>query len=150
MMIDAELSVSRAQEVATPARSTHVIDSHGGLGLAVPGHLGSGGPVGFGLTVDVAAKGSAGNETYAIEIIESSEQAMGAYDVIDRFTFTSAQLSAGARWFLPLSPAASTQRYLALRYDTGGTAPAVTLSARLTPEREWEQVNSYAPGYLIS
>lgn len=130
MILDALLLVSDAQAITADAVSTNTID----LGNpTVKNRIGSGEPMGFLVTVDVAADITTGDETYAIEIISSANANLSSPTVLARFVFTAAQLAAGAQLFLPLPQNFPQQRYIGLNYDVGGTTPSVTVTASLQP-----------------
>jgi hypothetical protein len=125
MWIDKRLEFSDAQAITADAVSTNVVD------LSQDRDIGIGTALWVVITVDVAADGTTGDETYEAEL-----------QTDDNSSFSSAtELGVVA---IPRSSAAGTQftigfpraneRYLRLNYDVGGTTPTVTLSAWLTKE----------------
>lgn len=147
MYLDALLLVSDAQAVTADAYSTNTID----LGNVTPKRqIGTGEPMGFGLSVDVAADFTTGDETYSFLVVQSANADLSSHDVLATYTFTAAQLAAGALWFLPIPEATPTKRYIGLRYDVGGTTPTITVTAWLTA-RELFSIAPvhYAKGYAI-
>lgn len=145
-ILDALLRVSDAQAITVDAVSTNTID----LGNpTVKNRIGDGEPVGFLISVDVAADFTTGDETYAIEIITSAAANLSAPTVRGRFVFTAAELAAGALFFLPMQGGFPRLRYLGLNYDTGGTTPTVTITADLIPQKFAPSNAIYAKGYSI-
>jgi hypothetical protein len=147
MIIDALLLVSDAQAITVDAVSTNTID----LGNVTPKRrVGDGEPVGFGMSVDVAADFTTGNETYTIEVIESAAAALTSPNILASYTFTATQLAAGARFFLEMPIGFPTLRYIGLNYNVGGTTPTVTVTAWFTRRCDFAQEPlAYARGYEV-
>jgi len=147
MFLDNLLVVSDAQAVTATAFSTNTID----LGSSTPKReIGTGEPLGFGVTVDVAADFTTGDETYQFDIVQSANANLSSPDVVASFVRTAAQLVAGAMVFLPIPPGWPTKQYLGLRYTTGGTTPTVTLTAWLTARDLFSILaRPYAKNYVV-
>lgn len=147
MFIDALLTVSDAQALTATAVSTKSIDT----GNVTPKNaLGDGEPMGFTLSVDVAADHTTGNETYQVDVVEDTAEDLGTATVIATYVLLYSQLTAGARFFLPLPPGYNTKRYIGLSYTLGGTTPTVTVTAEFGPQSLYAAkvpVN-YAKGYV--
>lgn len=145
MILDALLMVSDAQAVTADAVSTNTID----LGASSPAReIGSGEPMGFLLTVDVAGDFTTGDETYSFQVISSTAAALTSPTVLAVRTLTAAQLAAGAIFFLPLPAGTPSQRYLGVNYDVGGTSPTLTVTAALVPAKFVDMFKAYAKNYV--
>lgn len=129
MFMDALLLVSDAQAVTATAVSTSSIDLSA---TDVQRQVGTGEPIGFGLTVDVAADHTTGNETYQVDLVSDSDPALGSPTVIASYVLLYSQLTAGAKFFFPLPMGFPAERYIGLQYTVGGTTPTVTVTAGLT------------------
>lgn len=145
MYVDALGLVSDAQAVTADAVSTNTIDLGG-----TNRKIGTGEEVGFGLAVDVAADFTTGDETYTFEVISSAAANLGSPTILASYTFTAAQLTAGALHFLPIPMGLPTQRYLGLNYNTGGTSPTITVTAWLTARSLFSILaNAYPKNYAV-
>lgn len=139
MFLDALGLVSDVQVVATgPAVSTHTID----LGVATPSRrIGTGEPMGFAVTVDLAATG-----TVLIEAIQSDNADLSAADVISSVTGAAAAYPTGAAVFVPIPPGSPTKRYVGLRY----TATTIRVTAWLTTQSLFSILaQPYAKNYAV-
>lgn len=150
MYLDALLLVSDAQAVTVDAVSTNTID----LGNpTVKNRIGSGEPMAFLVTVDVAADGTTGDETYSFEVIQSANANLSSADIIAQRSFLAGQhtqLTAGTRLVIPIPPGLPTKRYIGMNYNTGGTTPSITVTAALMPQSMAEEsLTTYAKGYSI-
>jgi hypothetical protein len=149
MYIDALLLVSNAQAVTATALATDKID----FGAVTPRReIGTGEAMGFGVQISVAADFTTGDETYQFDIVQDEDAAFGSVVVIASFVRTAAQLALGSLHWLPLPQGFPTERFLSLRYTTGGTTPTVTIGkAWLTSHALFSiAAKSYAKGYVIS
>lgn len=148
MYIDSLLKVSAAQAFTGAAVSTNAID----LGNVTPKReIGTGEPLGFGFSVDVAASST----TVKLEVIMATDNALTAgIIVLVEETRLAADLPAGGLLFLgipPGAPAAGWLRFLGIRATPAGGAATVTLSAWLTSHALFSILaKSYAKGYTIS
>jgi hypothetical protein len=148
MFLDALLLVSDAQAITADAVSTNTID----LGNpTVKNRIGSGEPMAFLITIDVAADFTTADETYVFEVIQSANANLSSPDIIaQRAILDAAGRAAGARHIIPIPPGYPTKRYLGLNYNVGGTTPTVTVTAVLMPlSMAEESVLAYAKGYSI-
>ena len=146
MILDALLLVSDAQAVTADAVSTNTID----LGASSPSReIGSGEPMAFLITVDVAADITTGDETYAFEVIQSANANLSSPDVLNRRVLTAAQLAAGAVFTMGIPAGTPTKRYLGLNYDVGGTTPTITVTACLVPLSFATKLKDYAKNYVV-
>lgn len=91
--------------------------------------IGSGAPIGVGVTVDVAA--GAGS-TVLLEIIQSTVAAMTSPDVIGSFTDVAANFPVGRELFIALPAGYPTKQFIALRETSTGGTTTITLTAELT------------------
>jgi hypothetical protein len=148
MFIDSLLKVSAAQAYGAAAVSTNAIDLGlpGGVGTPLKRQIGTGEPMGFGVSIDVAA-------TVAppiIEIISATDAALTA-GIISHVTvtpWTLAQAIAGALAFIPLPQGTPTQRYLGVRITTAGGT--VSASAWLTTHSLFSILAaSYAKAFTV-
>lgn len=145
MFIDTFLKVCAAQAFTAAAVSTNSID----LGNITPKRqIGTGEPMGFGVSCDVAASAT----TVLIEVISATDTALTAGILVHgTVTKPAAEFSAGSLHFVPLNPGAPTQRFLGLRVTPAGGAATVTLSASLTA---WSLFSlapvHHASGFVIS
>lgn len=140
MYIDAQTKVWDAAALTATAVSTNVVDL-GGLPAVHSANgslreIGSGTPVGFALSVGVAADHTTGDETYEFDIITStaSDGTTGQL-IIAKYVVLFSALTAGALLFLPIPPlqaGAAVQQFVGLKYVGGGTTPTVTVTAWLT------------------
>ena len=147
MFLDALGLVSDAQAVTATAFSTNTID----LGATTPvAAIGTGESMGFGITIDVAADFTTGDETYTVEIVESDNANLSTPTVIASRVITAANLKAGTLHWLGLPMGTPSKRYLGLRYTTAGTTPTVTITAFLIPQKMFSVLSrNYAKGYSI-
>ena len=150
MFLDALLVVSDAQAITVDVVSTNTID----LGNpTVKNRVGSGEPMCFLITVDVAADGTTGDETYAFEVISSASSNLSSPTVLNRRAFLAGQhtqLGAGAKVILDVPPFQPQQRFLGLNYDVGGTTPSITVTAALQPRSMAEEsLINYSKGYTV-
>jgi hypothetical protein len=142
MFLDALLKVSAAQAFGAAAVSTNSID----LALLTPGRqIGTGEPMGFGLSIDVAP-------TVAppiIDIISATDAALTAGILVHAsFTRPIADLPAGTLLFLPLPQGTPTQRFLGIRITTAGGT--ITASAWLTTHSLFSLIpRSYPKGFTV-
>lgn len=145
MIMDALTLVSDAQALTATGVSTNTID----LGNpTVKNRIGSGEPVGFVVTLDVAADFTTTDETYSIQVISSASANLSSPTVLNSLTFNSAaDRAAGKQHFLFIPKGAPVQRYIGLNYVLGGTTPSVTVTAGLIPANFAQDQTIYAKGY---
>lgn len=145
MYMDALLLVSDAQAVSATGFSTNTID----LG-ATPPSIGTGEPVGFGLSVDTAADFTTGDETYTVEVVESDNANLSSPTVIESRAILASALAQGALHFIEVPQGKPAKRYLGLRYTLAGTTPSFTVTAWLTSRRLFSIApRNYARAYSI-
>ena len=143
MFLDALLLVSDAQALTATAVATNVID----LGNpTVKNRIGSGEPVGFMITVDVASGGT--TPTFTFEIVSDDNPSMSSPTVVASFAVPAAQLTVGAKFFFALPTNQPQERYITVRYTLGGTSPTLTVTACLLPRDMADASGAiYAKGY---
>lgn len=142
MFIDALLKVSAAQAFGAAAVSTNSIDT----ALLTPGRqIGTGEPLGFGLSIDVSATVAAP----IVEIISATDAALTAGIIVHgRRDIPLAEALAGSLWFIPLPMGTPTQRFLGIRITTAGGT--ITASAWLTSHSLFSILpRSYAKGFTV-
>lgn len=148
MFVDALLKVCTAQAFTAVAVSASAID----LGNVTPKRaIGTGEPLGFGFSVDVAASAT----TVKLEVIMATDAVLTAgIIVLVEETRLSADLPLGGLLFLPIPPGEPTAgwlRFLGVRVTPAGGAATVTLSAWLTSQKLFSVApKAYAKGYTIS
>lgn len=127
MYLDALLLLSDAQGFTGAATfSTNTID----LGGSTPSReVGTGEPMGVGVTVDVAA--GAGS-TVLLEVVQSANANLSSPDVIATFSDVAANFVAGTLRFLSIPAGFPQKRYLGLRVTVTGGTTTITLTAWLT------------------
>jgi hypothetical protein len=128
MIIDAQCLLSDAQAVNADAVSTNTYDT-GAAGRDIT----EGEPLGIGITVDVAADFTTGDETYTFEAIEDDDAALGSPVILASRAILAADLVAGSRHILPIPPGSKRLRYLGLNYNVNGTTPTITCTAFIAP-----------------
>ena len=127
MILDKELQFSASQAVTADATSTNVID------LGVGRNIFDGEPMAVVMNVEVAADATTGDETYEVEIHTDDNASMSSSTQLVGQAILAAALTAGSTHIIPIPVGATVERYLALKYDVGGTSPSVTVSAYLQP-----------------
>lgn len=144
MILDALLTVSDAQALTATALSTNTID----LGNpTVKNRIGTGEPMGFLVTLDVAADFTTTDETYSIQAISSAAANLSSPTVLSSVTLVAANRGVGAKIFVPIPKQTPQQRYIGLNYVLGGTTPSATVTASLQPASMVEDQVIYAKGY---
>lgn len=154
MFIDALLKVDTAHAYTAAAVSQSSIDLGAGTGTIPAGTagpiraIGTGEPLGFLLSVDVAASST----TVLVEIIQTTGADLtGSIIVLETRSFLSADMPAGALHFMPIPqdiPIAGATRYIGLRVTPVGGAATVTLSASLTTHSLFSVLaKAYAKNY---
>lgn len=151
MYIDALTKVCAAQAFTGAAVSTSSIDlgTPGGIGTPPKRAVGTGEPIGFAFSVDVAASAT----TAKLEAIMTTDAALTAgLIVLMEETRLAADLPAGGLLFLPLpasEPAAGWLRFLGVRVTPAGGAATVTLSCWLTSHSLFSALaKSYAKNFV--
>jgi hypothetical protein len=141
MFLDALHVVSDAQAMGAAAVSTNSIDT----GLTTPGRqIGTGEPLGFGVSVDVAGTVAA----TLLEVISATDAALTAGILVHASrSIPLAEMVAGALFFLGLPTGTPTQRFLGIRATTAGGT--VTLTAWLTAQSLFSILpRAYPKGYV--
>lgn len=153
MFIDSLLKVSAAQAVVAAAVSTNSIDlqplTNVGLGTPPKRQIGTGEPMGFGVSVDVAASLT----TLLIEVISATDAALTAsIKTHGQFSGAQADFAVGKLHFVPFTQGDPLlQRFLGLRFTPAGGAATVTVSAWLTTHTLFSLTPpvSYARNYNV-
>ena len=128
MIIDAQCLLSDAQAVTADAVSTNTYDSG-----AAGNDITEGEPLGIGITVDVAADFTTGDETYTFEAIQDDDAALGSPLILASRAILASALTLGSRHVLPIPLGSKTLRYLGLNYNVAGTSPTITCTAFIAP-----------------
>jgi hypothetical protein len=144
MIIDAQCLLSDAQAFTGTAVSNNTYDSG-----AAGNDITEGEPLGIGITVDVAADATTGNETYQFDIIEDDDAALGSPVVLASRVILAADLVAGSRHILPIPPGSKRLRYLGLQLTLGGTTPTITITAFIAPLSFLGGWKAHAKGYTV-
>lgn len=144
MILDEQNQYSLGQELTATAVSQNIID-HG-----VGSNIGIGEPMCILLTLDVAADGTTGDETYTAALqTDDNENFTSATQVGGTITITRGD-PAGTRYVLSVPPDTAMEQYSRLYYTLGGTTPTVTVSAHLIPQQNMDNYISYANGFAIT
>ena len=144
MLVDAFTQVSADQALTATAYSTNTID------IEDIRDLGVGEPVGFGVSVGVAADITTGDETYEFQVVQSANANLSSHDVLLSIVKPAAQLTLGELFFLPIPIDGVTKRYIGLRYVLAGTTPSVTVSADAKPASMFsENAQAYPKNYAV-
>lgn len=157
MIVEGHGLFSDAQAVTADAVGTNVLDQSSDRSI------GNGEPMAVVFTVDVAADLASGNETYVFEVEYASNSAQTTgRQLIGRRSFEAGTptapnqnanlLVAGFSFSIPIPPTklSESERFLGIRYDVGGTTPAITVTALLQPLSMVQAENTYPKGYTIS
>ena len=91
--------------------------------------IGAGEPLGFAITVGVAADSTTGDETYQFNVVDDDDAALGSVVVLAEMLVLAADLLLGGRVKLPVPMGQMKQRYLGVQVVLGGTTPSITVSA---------------------
>lgn len=142
-ILDAQNLYSDAQAVTTTAASTNVID-HG-----IDGNLGVGEPMVVVISLDVAADDADGDETYVAALQADSVVGFGSAVEVGSVTITRGD-AAGTRYFIPVPPSETMDRFSRLNFTHGGTSPSATYTARLVPQSFVQNDKYYASGFTVS
>jgi hypothetical protein len=147
MFLDALGVVSDAQAVVADAPSTNTID----LGNVTPKReVGTGEPIGFGFSVDVAADIANADETYEFQVIQSANADLSSPDILAARSIAGATLVAGYQFFMEVPVGTPTKRYLGVYFNVGGTTPSITVTAWLTLRSLFSILaKSYAKNYSV-
>lgn len=141
--LDAHNLYSDAQALTSTAASTNLID-HG-----VDGNLGIGEPMVVVLSLDVAADDGNSNETYAVAFQSDDNSSFSSATTVGSATITRGD-AAGTKYYIPIPPSTTMERYSRINYTLGGTSPSVTVTARLVPQSFLQNDQYYASGYTVS
>ena len=142
MYLDEQLKFADAQALTATGVSTNVIN-FGFKGV------GSGEPMSVIFVVDVAPDATTGNETYILDIQNSSDEAFTT--PFSYGNFTLAGVPAGFTVALPIFPnAAISEPYYRLNLTLGGTTPSITYTAFVIPSSMVDTYYSYADRITIS
>lgn len=125
MIIDSRLEFSDAQALTGTAASTNHIN------LGGDNDIGPGRPLWVVLTLDVAADGTTGDETYSVALQTDDNSSFSSASDIASVSIPRG--SAAGTQFVMAMPQANEQ-YLRLNYTLAGTTPTVTVSAWLTDQ----------------
>lgn len=127
MFIDALLRVCTAQAFTAAAVSASSVD----LGSSSTARrIGTGEPVGIGVSVDVALNAT----SMLLEAISATDAALTTSVVSHGSrTILAADAAAGSLHFVEFADGTPTQRFVGLRATPTGGAATVTLTAQLTP-----------------
>ena len=141
MYLDSLLKFSDAQALTATADSTNVVD------LGVDRDIGKGEPMGFVVTVGVAADFTTGDETYTFAIETDDNAAMTSSTILGSQAVLTTALTVGDTVVIPIGH--TNERYLQGVYTLGGTSPSVTIDAYLMPMSMVDGYTDYANSYTI-
>lgn len=107
--------------------------------------------MGVELTVGVAADHTTGDETYEFDIITATASDLTTGQlIIAQYVLLYSDLTAGAKFFLPIPQGRITQRYLGAKYIGGGTTPTVTVTAWITSSNMSERQKYYSTAITVN
>jgi hypothetical protein len=141
--LDDQNLYSDAQALTATAASTDLID-HG-----ADGNLGIGEPMVVQITLDVLADNTTTDETYSAALQTDDNASFSSAVTVGSVTITAGS-AAGTRFFIPVPPSTSMERYSRINYTLGGTTPTVTVTSALLPVKFVDNYVSYADGITIS
>lgn len=158
MYLDVQTQFSDAQAVTVDAVGTNVID------LIQDRAIGEGTPMAVYFQVDVAADVTTGDETYTFDVEYASDAAQTtARKLMGRRVFQAGTPTApnenalllvvGFIFNIPIpsTTISESERFLGIRYDTGGTTPIITVTSWLAPRIMGEVGKTiYPKGYTVS
>jgi len=145
MITDSQLQFSDAQALTVSAASTNTVNLK-----ATSSRLFTGEPMVVVITVDVAAKTSDANETYAFALQCDDADAFGSATALASRTIDKALLTAGSKHTIPVPAELDVEQYLRIYYTLGGTNPTVTVTAELMPANMVDQKKEYPDNITIS
>lgn len=141
--LDDQNLYSDAQALTATAASTNLID-HG-----VDGNLGVGEPMVVVLSLDVAADDGNADETYVAALEADDNSSFSSAASVGSVTITRGD-AAGTKYYIPVPPSESMERYSRINFTLGGTSPSATVTARLVPASFLQNDKYYASGYTVS
>lgn len=150
MFNDAQHQFSDAQALTVTAVSTNVID------LGVDRNAGIGEPLCVLITVDVAADGTTGDETYKFDLQTDDNVGFASPEILSSRTVSAlpeiprAAAAAGFKLVLDVPNDLRCERFLRMNYTLGGTTPTITVTAQLLPRSMVQAEAVYPRGYTIS
>lgn len=144
MKTDRENQYSGAQALTATAASTDIVD-HG-----ADRNIGIGEPMCVLVTVDVAADGTTGDETYTAKVETDDNAAFGSPTTISMEVTIPRTAVAGDKFAIPIPPDTNSERFTRVKYTLGGTTPTLTATARLVPQKFLQNNVVYPKGYTIS
>lgn len=145
MILDTQLQFSDAQALTVTAASTSTIDLK-----AASSKLFTGEPMVVLITVDVAAKVSDGNETYAFALLTDDADTFGSAATLASRSIDKALLTAGSKHTIPVPAELDVEQFVRLSYTLGGTNPTITVTAELQPANMVDQYKAYPDNITIS
>lgn len=145
MILDAQTTFSDFQALAATGASTNLYDA------SKVRQLGVGEALALVVTLDVAADGVDGNETYTAQLQTDTTAAFGAPVAIGPIITIPRGSVAGSKFVVLLPPDSSWKQFIRVIYTLGGTTPSVTLTAEIV---KWDGVQNadviYPSGFVIS
>ncbi len=113
--------------------------------------IGAGEPLGFAISVDVAADFTTGDETYSFNVVDDDDAALGSVVVLASMAVLTTELTLGDLVKLPIPMGQMKQRYLGVQLVLAGTTPTITVSAHIAPLSMISGAYRYYPlNYTIS
>ncbi|MEY2653430.1 MAG: Burkholderia virus BcepC6B [Pseudomonadota bacterium] len=141
-IIDKRLELADAQALTASGVSTNVID------FSSDRDVGPGCPLFVHISLDVAADGTTGDETYVAALQTDDNEAFSSPSVVASVTIPRSS-AAGSYFAIVVPPVVgSNERYVRLSLTLGGTTPSLTYSAWISAEmpRAWQAYD--APFHL--
>jgi hypothetical protein len=146
MLYDAQTLLSDAQALTATANSANVYD------CGSDRNIGIGEALGVRVTVDVAADGTTGDETYTVKVVTDDNAALSSATDVTGAVSIPRGSAAGSTFIIPIPPNTTMERYIGLTYTLGGTTPTVTVTAAILPMSMIDVSGSsvyYAAGYTV-
>lgn len=145
MILDQQLQFDLNVALTATAASTNYID------LSQARQIGQGVQLGVLITVSVGADHTTGDETYEFKLQTDSSSGFGSAVTIIDAIIPAAQLTTGAKIFLPIPEGLGLfKEFIRMDYVLGGTTPTITFSAELQPQSMVDEYTYYPSGYTIS
>ncbi len=109
-----------------------------------PRDISIGEPMALIIEVNVSAKVSDGNETYAFSVLTSADENLGTPTTVITRSIPKALLTAGSVHEIPLPAGSVLLEFIGATFDGGGTNPAVTVTAWFGPHTQMEKNKVFA------
>lgn len=150
MILDAEAALATNQTVTTGTDSGLVSENTYDLGVAGR-DIGNGKPLYVVAVVETEFDSAGDNETLIVDLITDGDAALGSPTKLQELFILPAVAPAGTKRVAMISPGHTYERYVGVRFTTGGDNTALTagaVSVYLTESPD--EYKSYADNITIS